>query len=196
MMIKHSICSVSGCLGKAHARGWCNKHLKRWQAHGTPTFENFLRAPLWDRLWDKTMRDGNTTCIWWTGSVNRDGYGTIRSGKSVFKAHRAAYEIAVGPVPNGMCVLHRCDNPGCVNPEHLFLGTQAENMADAVYKGRHKTPKVRGEAHANSKLTEEQVIAIRASQCSQKSIAKQFGITQSNVSQIKNGKRWKENVIS
>lgn len=86
-----------------------------------------------------------TGCILWTGAINDDGYGVIGSGTrngQMLLAHRAAYELKIGPIPEGVKVLHRCDNPPCINHEHFFLGTQADNMADMVSKrrGRKRVP--------------------------------------------------------
>ena len=105
-------------------------------------------------------------------------------------AHRVSYFIFNGLIPDGACVLHRCDNPACVNPKHLFLGTQQDNMADKKEKGRNRV----GERHQNSRLSLADVIKIRVSAhrgYSQKEIATLFGISQSQVSHIVTGKQWR-----
>lgn len=124
-------------------------------------------------------------CWIWTASCLPKGYGWFYDGGTVL-AHRWAYEYFIGPVPNEMCVCHKCDNPACVNPDHLFLGTQADNVADQVQKNRQ----VFGERNGNGKLTDEQVRAIRRSNGSQSEIAERFGIDRSLVSLIRSGKRW------
>lgn len=99
-------------------------------------------------------------CIPWTGYLT-DGYGAIRipgcRGGTRYKAHRVAWEIFRGPIPHGSHVLHVCDNRCCVNPSHLFLGTNKDNIVDMMHKGRQS----RGELHVKSKLTDESVLEIR-----------------------------------
>lgn len=125
-------------------------------------------------------------CWEWKRARNSYGYGTTwRAGRQQ-GAHRVAYEVFVGPIPKGMLVCHHCDNPACVNPEHLFLGTPAQNSGDMREKGRS----VRGEGRHNAKLTEELVLQIRGASGSQRSIAARFGVSQSRVSLIKNQKTW------
>jgi hypothetical protein len=109
-------------------------------------------------------------------------------------AHRVAWELTNGPIPSGLCVLHRCDNPPCCNPAHLFLGTHADNMRDMESKGRGYTRNRFGELNHNVKLTSEQVIYLRflyfAERRSQSEIGKFFGVEHSTVGRIVNGKSW------
>lgn len=113
------------------------------------------------------------------------------------KAHRVAYVISGGPIPDhdsyhGLCVCHRCDNRGCVNPAHLFLGTNADNVRDRESKGRRAAP--RGTANANAKLTEQVVRDIRANaalcRVTQQELADRFGIDRSVVGKVIRGKAW------
>lgn len=90
----------------------------------------------WARLLVKTTEVGE--CLIWTGSVKPVGYGQIRHGAKTLYTHRVSWELHFGPVPEGMCVLHHCDVRRCVRPEHLFLGTKADNTADMMAKGRHR----------------------------------------------------------
>ena len=87
------------------------------------------------RFWERVDTTGE--CWLWTGHRNEDGYGTLGWQYKQYSAHRLSYEIAYGAIPPGLCVCHRCDNPPCVRPDHLFLGTQADNMRDRYRKGRY-----------------------------------------------------------
>jgi hypothetical protein len=102
-------------------------------------------------------------CIEWTAGGNQYGYGEFLDNGKRMGAHRWAYQRAHGPIPAGVFILHRCDNPACVNVDHLFAGTQRDNLQDASRKGRvNKTIKARGEAHPNRKTDNETVLDIRA----------------------------------
>ena len=125
-----------------------------------------------------------------------NGYGRIQGPSGLSLAHRASWEAYRGPIPSGLCVLHLCDNPPCVNPEHLFLGTQRDNVLDMLAKGRdrHATEviKTRGEKHWRCKLTREQVLEIRRRRSEpQKQLAAEFGTTQRYISSIVCGRKWK-----
>lgn len=145
------------------------------------------------RFWAKVDRRGPDDCWPWTGSRKPMGYGHFVMLKKDYNAHRLSYELANGPIPAGQHVLHRCDNPPCVNPAHLFLGTHTDNMHDMDAKGR----KSRGEATRRHKLTAEDVRAIRAgfrqltpykSNCGR--MAKQYGVTSMTVLNAALGRTW------
>jgi hypothetical protein len=106
-------------------------------------------------------------------------------------AHRIAYMVFHGGIPDGMSVLHRCDNPSCVNPEHLFLGTQVDNVSDMHNKGRARKRVLFGSDHGNSKLDEDKVRQIRASSASDSKIAQQYGVSRATVHAIRNWQTWK-----
>ena len=133
-----------------------------------------------------TTQDG---CREWRGARDRDRYGSISIGGKRRSVHRLAFQIAFGPVPAGHDVCHRCDNPICIAPEHLFAGTRSDNMADMVAKGRQTL----GEKNGQAKLTEADVLAIRrliSSGDKQSAIAARFGVNPTVVSRIKLGVRW------
>lgn len=128
-------------------------------------------------------------CWIWRGGKNGYGYGIfLLPGEIPVRAHRYAYERVHGPIPDGMIVMHSCDNPPCVNPAHLSLGTRDDNNQDKKWKGRHP----HGDAHHWTKLSEQQVQEIRgllAAGTKQKDIAAMYGADQSTISNIRTGKR-------
>ena len=140
-----------------------------------------------NRFLSKVVRNGR--CWEWMGSLVR-GYGRFGVNGQVLLAHRAAWELFIGEIPTGMCVLHRCDNRRCVNPEHLFLGTYADNVADMHVKGRAR--KAKGTDNARSKLTMEIAREIRKSPLGPRAEARRWGIQHSTVRQIRNGLTWKD----
>ena len=141
------------------------------------------------RFWGKVHK--TETCWFWVGCRNRMGYGNLKSEISREKlAHRFSWELHNGPVPSGLCVLHRCDCPACVNPQHLFLGTRADNSADAVNK--HKWPI--GSAHWGAVLDETSVRLIRRALqngTSQIKLARKFGVNHATVSKVARGETWR-----
>ncbi len=146
-----------------------------------------------DRFREKFDEGAPDECWEWQAGMFKSGYGAIRLGppdNKVAYAHRVSYELHVGGIPDGLCVLHRCDNPSCVNPGHLFLGTRQENMEDKVRKGRQN----RGSSVGTSKLHEGDVREIRllgSRGLKQEEIAERFGVTASRVSDVLSGRAWK-----
>ena len=150
-----------------------------------------IRGSLPERFWPKVDRSAGPEACWpWTGTQNASlGYGQIGRGgmgAGMAYAHRVSYELANGAIPDGMCVLHRCDNPPCVNPAHLYLGTIADNNRDAKAKGRTAL----GERNGQAKLTDEQVREIRrihgSGGVTQRSLARKFGVQFMQISRIVN----------
>lgn len=154
--------------------------------------EGIHSAPphFFDEFWDRLQRIGD--CWIDQGATDRDGYGQIEFGGTSYKAHRFAFMLANGPIPDGLQVLHNCpdgDNPRCCNPAHLWLGTQADNMRDMARKGRAR----RGEAR--SYLTNEMVLEIRARYAAggvtTEQLGKCFGLSKSSISRIVRREYWK-----
>lgn len=129
-------------------------------------------------------------CWEWVGPITGDGYGALKNRGKMVGAHRASWAINRGPVPSGLCVLHQCDNPLCVNPAHLFLGTHGDNSRDRCAKLRGAF----GERNGNAFLSEGDVRSIRsecASGIPQRNLAKKHRVTQSAISKIVLGKTWR-----
>ena len=138
------------------------------------------------RLWAKVDKSGE--CWEWTGAVDRKGYGRIHSFGDT-RTHRLSWELHYGPIPDGLWVLHRCDNPPCVRPDHLFLGTVADNSADMYAKDRQ----ARGPRLPHTKLTEADVREIRrllAQEVPKKRLGRQFGVAGTTILAIARGSTW------
>jgi DNA-binding CsgD family transcriptional regulator len=143
-----------------------------------------------ERFWEKVDKRGEDECWNWKPPCNEDGYGDFYDSatKKKTSAHRYSYKLHKGPIPEGLCVCHECDNPPCCNPKHLFLGTHADNMRDSAQKGRRL-----GEKQGRAKLTTSQVIEMKhmlANGAKEKDIAERFAISTESVSCINTGRNW------
>lgn len=154
----------------------------------------YTRRPWKERFWSKVQVTGN--CWLWLGSKSPAGYGQFFKGEHDRKeplqlAHRVAYQQFYGTIPDGMHLLHSCDNPACVKPTHLTPGTAKENAQDREQKGRGNAP--RGEQQGHAKLTASQVMEIRdlLKTRTQADIAAQFGVCRQTIGKIKRGQSWK-----
>ena len=141
------------------------------------------------RFWSKIPRRETNQCWEWTGSKNRKGYGYITIAKRHFAAHRLAWELTIGAIPPGLCCCHHCDNPGCVNPAHLFLGTHDDNMADCKAKNRQ----TQGSRNPASKLLESDVLEIRTllkRGLTQREVATRYNVKRQTIGDISTGTGW------
>lgn len=207
-------CEVPGCEWVGYKRRVCPKHAMRMRRYGS--YDTVLpkgpqRGDDHARFWSKVHK--TDTCWLWTGTKQKKwGYGVFRVGGrsadgKTWLAHRYAYTISVGPIPEGMLVCHHCDVPACVNPSHFFIGTDADNNHDMESKGRgrhpsgadhgtHRKPESirRGTANANAIISDEDVREIRALYAgggiSQEALAGQFGVHQGTVSRIIRRTAW------
>lgn len=180
--------SCSLCDSPVKSKGLCRKHYYRQWSGRTPSPTRDMTDL--ERFLFRTRKLDNG-CIEWTASTRENGYGqfSIKVGEK-FKSvstHRFAYQLAFGPIPEGRMVCHSCDNRRCVNPDHLFLGSHSENMADMATKRRAAS----GSRHGMVKLTESDVAIIRGSSERGVSLARRFGVTPANISAIRLGQTWK-----
>jgi hypothetical protein len=137
-----------------------------------------------ERFWAKVRVTPH--CWEWQASLHTQGYGQIGVGRTPRLAHRVSYELHYGPIPDGLVVRHRCDNKICVNPDHLLLGTAADNSRDAMERGLLPY----GDRNPQTRLTVKQVAEIRAQRgVPQKDLAARYGVTQAHISNIQIGKR-------
>ncbi len=182
------LCPAVGCDKPVIARGLCPKHYWRMRTHGTLDINSPYDLTIEERFWAKVDKTG--ACWMWTAGRFGDGYGAFTAHRAV-RAHRFSYEIHHGPIPDGMVVMHTCDVPLCVNPDHLTVGTSAENSADAARKSRRP----RGEKNVNAKLREVQVREIRlryaAGGITQKELAAEYGVSCALISVIVTRKAWR-----
>ena len=148
-------------------------------------------------FWRKVDRKSYGKCWEWIGCVGDSGYGQGGTRNNRYSAHRFSWELHYGEIPNGLLVCHHCDNPSCVNPKHLFIGTQKDNINDMDKKGRRKphreNPKLRGENNINSKLTEEKVLEILKLKGEKPvvEISKQYNVCYTTIYNIFKGTTWK-----
>ena len=193
-MTTHRQCAIPACDTVARSRGWCKKHYTRWERTGDPegmrvTYYREITAKNFHKFYNI---DKTTGCWVWSGFLREgcgpSGWGTYgRCGNHY--AHRMSWELYRGLVPPKLYVCHRCDNPPCVNPGHLFLGNATENMRDAWDKGRMP----RGEQCRKAKLTEYAVRLIReraANGATQRFLAADFNVTQTTISHVIHKRSW------
>lgn len=147
-----------------------------------------------DRLWNRT--DRSSGCWIWTGCVDGSGYGLISLNGKMVKTHRLSWVLSNGQIPEGLFVCHHCDNRKCINPDHLFIGTNKDNMQDKVRKGRKNGGgPAMGEHNGSAKMNAKKVIKIRElhkNGMSEKKISKQIGVGKSQVHRIIARQNWKQ----
>lgn len=194
-------CKAHGCKNLAAAKEVCLKHWKRLKRHGSLDLPP-RQKPFLERFLERINK--TDACWLWTGETSY-GYGTLNQDGSTkgILAHRFSYKHFVGPIPDGLCVLHRCDNPPCVRPDHLFTGTRGDNNRDMAAKGRNRWTadfltadknRVKGSKHHNAKLTDRKILSIRSRRKMGGILAdlsRKYGVGISTISRICRHEAWK-----
>lgn len=188
-------CGIKGCENPVLALGLCNLHWRRNRLYGSPMALKahsgmFRGVPARERF--ERQHKKSDGCWEWTASIDGDGYGKFKGellGVVYNKAHRFSWAMHSGTaIPENMHVCHSCDNRRCVNPAHLWLGTNEDNMADKIAKGRSRS--VRGNEHPDALLTEDQVRAILADPRPYTVLAHEYGVKASTIGSVKNRASW------
>lgn len=155
--------------------------------------------PVEIQLWSRVAKLSDDECWNWIGKSTNWGYGRIKVKEKTKAAHRLAWELTFGEIPDGLHVCHKCDNRACCNPKHLFLGTRFDNMQDMVRKGRGVNNSLRGEQSPSHKLTEEQVLLIRKLHSegakNMSELAREMGVSRNAIHDIVWGKKWKHLLV-
>lgn len=191
------LCTIEGCSNKHLARGYCNKHLIRFKKYGDPLItvkRNFKGLSIEERFM-KFIDKSENGCWIWNGHLSEKGYGKFNIKSKQRIAHRVSYELFNGELKEGFFVCHQCDNPSCVNPEHLFLGTPENNVQDMLNKNRQ----AKGEKIARSKLTWNDVQEIRRLWNTGKylyvDLARKFDYSAQNITKIIQNEIWVEEEV-
>jgi hypothetical protein len=190
-------CIVEGCnKDKYHSKYYCSMHYRRLKNTGTLNPGKKSPATLEERFWRNVDKKSDDECWNWKLKPGSKGYGILgaggKGGKTLL-AHRYSYELNKGEIPKGLYVMHMCDNPRCVNPNHLVAGTPKDNTQDALNKNRLKSVFVDGENHKLAKLTNEQVLYIKNNtEIKSFKLAEMFNVSKQIICDIRKNRRWKE----
>lgn len=187
-------CTVAECVKpvKFKSHGLCNAHYQKFMKYGDATVVRQKQRhglSLQERFDGYVDKSGD--CWLWTNYRDKNGYGRLNINNRPILAHRISWELHCGEITPEEHVLHRCDNPPCVNPAHLFLGDQVANNADMMAKGRFNPGVSKGSAHGCAKLNEEQVLKIRASSTHSQELADHYGVSRTTINDIRARRIWR-----
>jgi len=188
-----NICKVKDCESRCEGLGYCSKHYQRFRRHADHRVvkkRGSIITPF-QRFKNKVKVNKETGCWEWQAGLNIDGYGQFWYENSGSLAHRWSYEHFIGKIPKGLCACHHCDNPCCVNPDHLFLGIQKDNMIDRDNKNRQAKGERQGAVKLDSNIVKTIRTLYKKPEHTQETLAKKFDISQSTISNINTKKVWK-----
>lgn len=181
-------CVVDGCTDLHNARGYCLVHYQRLKSTGSTAIVNPKSLDV-SEVFDSHLGSANSSgCIEWQGTRSWQGYGRIQRDRKAVSAHRYAYERTHGPIPEGLVVRHKCDNPPCVNPDHLETGTHRDNSDDCTIRGRRPLGEDADPAKISNKDAFE-IFELKGIE-PQRLIAQRYGISREAVSRIHTGRAW------
>jgi hypothetical protein len=187
-------CVIEDCQSKVVGWGYCQKHYVRVKKYGSPHSKKKDQSTLEERFWRFVDKKSEDECWHWTGQLFSKGYGRISLGSKkdgAEGAHRVSWRLHnKKDIPNGMFVMHKCDNPSCVNPHHLLVGTPKENTQDMIRKGRKRTVAPLGEGNGKSLLDAEKVRLIRSSTLNNTALGRQLGVSSNCVRSVRTGRTW------
>lgn len=184
-------CSINDCDKPFVARGFCGAHYMEARRANQSFSVVRPHGSLEERFFRKV--DKTEKCWVWIGNTSRNGYGSIQSGgkgSPTLSAHRLSYEMHKGQIPDGLVVMHSCDNPSCVNPDHLSVGTFKENTHDMIAKGRKRTVAPKGTSNGKAKLNDDLVRYIRQSDKNAASIARELRLSENCIRGVRTGRTW------
>jgi hypothetical protein len=189
-------CSVIDCDGSVRviSLGLCYKHYVRQKTHGTTELKKYSHGTLEERFWNFVSKKSEDECWHWTGQILSNGYGRISLGAKkdgAEGAHRVSWKLHnKKDIPDGMFDMHKCDNPSCVNPNHLSIGTPKDNTQDMITKGRKKVVSPKGEGNGKSLLNAEKVMLIRESKLNHAELGRQLGVSPNCIRSVRTGRTW------
>jgi len=202
MLTPERKCEVDNCNAKHYGRGYCSKHFRRFKRHGNPLIvlpksikpTNKIEVSMQQHFESKFVREDINKCWEWLGAKDKDGYGDFNFIKGYqsyakLKAHRVSYEFYKGKISKGLMACHTCDNRGCVNPHHIFIGTAQDNATDMVKKKRSMS----GERNNKAKLTIQDVKHIKSylyQGVKRMVLSEIYKVHPDTISRIKTGVQW------
>ena len=187
-------CKYDDCQSNAVGWGYCQKHYRRYMKYGSPEPKKYDQEPMEVRFWKFVNKLSKDECWNWIGNKMPKGYGRFSLGaksQGSDGAHRVSWRIAnKRDIPAGMHIMHSCDNPSCVNPKHLSIGTAKENTQDMIRKGRKRTVAPVGDLNGKAILDAEKVRLIRSSKLNHAELGRQLGVSSNCIRGVRTGRTW------